>query len=105
MSRISSMFFILALIVYYVPKFINKKNKVCLSLHKIFGVISAVAMSVMVVNRVGTEDFIKYLGFAAIIILICITGILIKKDRKTQLKAHGILTIGFFVYLFVGIII
>ena len=45
---------------------------------------------------VAIADFIKYIGFTIIMILIGITGYLIKKNPRIYRKLHFIFTILFF---------
>ena len=55
------------------------------------------------INRIGQEGLIKYIGFSVIMIAIAITGMIMKKDYKLYRKLHIIFTIGFFVYLPIAI--
>lgn len=103
MERISSMFFCLSLIVYYVLKLFKVKRKIYLKAHIMLGTVSVLAMVVELINRFGEEGFIKYIGFAAVMIAIGITGMIMKKNYKLYKKLHIIFTIGFFVYLPIAI--
>ena len=103
MERISSMFFCLSLLVYYVLKLLKVKRKVYLKTHIILGSISVVAMIGELINRIGQEGLIKYIGFSVIMIANAITGMIMKKDYKLYRKLHIIFTIGFFVYLPIAI--
>ena len=47
----------------------------------------------------GQADFIKYIGFASIMIAIGITGTIMKKNYKLYRVLHIVFTISFFVYL------
>ena len=93
MERISSMFFCLSLIVYYGLKLFKVKRKIYLKAHIILGSVSVLAMVGELINRFGQEGFIKYIGFAAIMM----------KNYKLYKKVHIILTIGFFIYLPIAI--
>ena len=103
MERISSMFFCLSLIVYYGLKLFKVKRKIYLKAHIILGSVSVLAMVGALINRFGQEGFIKYIGFAAIMIAIGVTGMIMKKNYKLYKKVHIILTIGFFIYLPIAI--
>lgn len=103
MSRISSMFFILALILYYVPKVFKIKNKIFSKIHIVAGLISIVSMLIAFALTIGGDDFIKYLGFSTIMIGIGVSGYLIRKNELLNRKLHLTFTLAFFVYLFVAI--
>ena len=105
MERISSTLFMVALILYYVPKAFKVKKKKYLKLHIIIGGISIVAMILALIERIGQVDFIKYIGFTIIMILIGLSGYLINKNPKLYRKVHIVFTILFFVYLFTTIMI
>ena len=93
MERISSSLFCLSLLVYYIPKLFKVKKKVYV------GAISVLAMIAAVVLKFGQADFIKYIGFASIMIAIGITGTIMKKNYKLYRVLHIVFTISFFVYL------
>lgn len=103
MERISSMFFCLSLIVYYILKLLKVKKKVYVKTHIILGSISVVVMIGELINRIGQEGFIKYIGFSVIMLGIGITGVVMKNNYKLYKKLHIIFTIGFFVYLPIAI--
>ena len=103
MERISSMFFCLSLIIYYILKLLKVKKKVYVKTHIILGAISVVAMIGELINRIGQEGFIKYIGFSVIMLGIGITGVVMKSNYKLYKKLHIIFTIGFFVYLPIAI--
>ena len=77
--------------------------KVYLKTHIILGAISVVAMIGELINRIGQEGFIKYIGFSVIMLGIGITGVVMKNNYKLYKKLHIIFTIGFFVYLPIAI--
>ena len=91
MERISSLLFCLSLLVYYIPKLFKVKKKVYVKAHMFLGAISVLAMI--------QADFIKYIGFASIMIAIGITGTIMKKNYKLYRVLHIVFTISFFVYL------
>ena len=99
MERISSSLFCLSLLVYYIPKLFKVKKKVYVKAHMFLGAISVLAMTAAVVLKFGQADFIKYIGFASIMIAIGITGIIMKKNYKLYRVLHIVFTISFFVYL------
>ena len=99
MERISSLLFCLSLLVYYIPKLFKVKKKVYVKAHMFLGAISVLAMIAAVVLKFGQADFIKYIGFASIMIAIGITGTIMKKNYKLYRLLHIVFTISFFVYL------
>ena len=62
-------------------------------------------MILALIERIGQVDFIKYIGFTIIMILIGLSGYLINKNPKLYRKVHIVFTILFFVYLFTTIMI
>ena len=98
MERISSSLFCLSLLVYYIPKLFKVKKKVYVKAHMFLGAISVLAMIAAVVLKFG-QAFIKYIGFASIMIAIGITGTIMKKNYKLYRVLHIVFTISFFVYL------
>ncbi|MBC5629353.1 hypothetical protein H8S20_10670 [Clostridium sp. NSJ-6] len=103
MERISSSFFMLALLMYYIPKIFKLKKSRYVKLHIFTGSISIITMITAFVLKIGQDDFIKYIGFSIIMILIGITGYLFKKNPRLYRKLHIISTISFFAYLFISI--
>lgn len=99
MSRISSMFFLLSLIFYYIPKFLRFKKFKFVKAHIFLGSISVIAMCIAFIQKIGQEDFIKYIGFSIIMILIGISGYFTIKNRKKFRNLHITSIISFFVYL------
>lgn len=104
MERLAHPFFMLALILYYVPKCFNVKKNIYVKMHIVTGSISIAAIVLGFISKIGTEDFLKYLGFSVIMLTIGISGYLIKKNYKLNRRIHIGATISFFVYL-AGIII
>lgn len=105
MERISSSFFMLSLLFYYVPKIFKIKKINFIKVHICLGSISVLAMCLALIQKIGQDDFIKYIGFAGIMIAIGLTGYFSTKKPKLYKKAHLICTIGFFAYLFTSIAI
>lgn len=105
MERLSSTFFMVALILYYVPKNFKMKKKIYLKAHIITGLISIMAMIFAFIKRIGQADFIKYIGFTIIMILIGLSGYFINKNSKLYRNMHIVFTITFFGYLFTTIVI
>ncbi|SCJ97710.1 Uncharacterised protein [uncultured Clostridium sp.] len=103
MERISSSFFMLSLLMYYIPKIFKIKKLRYVKLHIFTGSISIITMVTAFVLKIGQDDFIKYIGFSIIMILIGVTGYLLKNNPKLYRKLHVISTISFFVYLFISI--
>lgn len=101
MSRISSIFFLIALAVYYLPKFLNVKKTIYLKVHIVSGILSAAFMVGAFIEGILLKDgIIKYLGFTIIMLLIIGTGYFIKKNSKLGRVLHIVSTVSFFIYLF-----
>lgn len=79
MERIASMFFCLSLVIYHVLRLFKIKKSTCIKVHIVLGSISIFAMICELVLRIGQEGFVKYIGFNIIMIIIGITGLLMKK--------------------------
>ncbi|CUO96490.1 hypothetical protein H8S10_04860 [Clostridium sp. NSJ-49] len=103
MERISSSFFMLALILYYIPKILKIRKNKYIKAHIAIGSVSILAMIIALIQKFGQPDFIKYIGFSIIMILIGLTGYFFKNNPKLYRKLHIIATLSFFVYLFVSI--
>lgn len=100
MERISSNLFMLALIVYYIPKLFKIRKFNYRKAHITIGTLSVLAMCLALFQKIGTEDFIKYIGFTLVMLSIGVTGYFLTKKRGLSKKLHIISTIGFFGYLF-----
>ncbi|MCR1952440.1 MULTISPECIES: hypothetical protein [unclassified Clostridium] len=105
MERISSSLFMLSLLFYYIPKIFKIKKINFVKTHIYLGTISVLAMCFALIQKIGQDDFIKYIGFTGIMIAIGVTGYFSTKKPKTYKKPHIICTVGFFVYLFTVIAI
>ena len=103
MERISSLFFMVALVLYYIPKIFKVRKFNYIKAHIITGSISIIAMVIALISKIGQTDFVKYIGFTIIMISIGVTGYLIKKSPKLYRKLHTAFTVSFFVYLFISI--
>lgn len=103
MQRLSSSLFMLALLVYYIPKIFKMKKSKYVKVHIGIGAVSIVAMCIAFIQKFGSADFIKYLGFAFIMIAIGISGYYSTSKNKWGRKVHIASTIGFFAYLFLSI--
>ena len=103
MERISSMFFCLSLLIYYILKLFKVKRRIYVKTHIFLGTVSVIAMITELVIRIGQEGLVKYIGFTAIMIAIGITGAFMKRNYKLYKKLHIIFTIAFFVYLPIAI--
>lgn len=104
MSRISSMFFMISLLIYYIPKLFKVRKPIFLKFHIGAGIISTLAMfGALVQAVVSGEEIIKYLGFSVVMLLISGTGYFIKKNYKLNRKLHIVATISFFAYLFIAV--
>lgn len=100
MERISSSFFMLSLLFYYVPKIFKIKRVNFIKAHIFLGTISVIAMCIALIQKIGQDDFIKYVGFTGIMISIGVTGYFSTKKPSIYKKSHLVSTIGFFIYLF-----
>lgn len=103
MQKLSSSLFMLALLFYYIPKIFKLKKAKYIKVHIAVGTVSIIAMCIAFLQTIGTTDFIKYIGFASIMVAIGITGCYSKKKNSIGRKLHIASTIGFFVYLFISI--
>lgn len=103
MEKLSSSLFMLSLIVYYVGKIIKVKKINYIKSHIFLGTISVLAMIGALVERIGQADFIKYIGFALIMVLIGGTGYFIRKSKRKYRMLHILGVFLFFVYLFITI--
>lgn len=103
MERISSTLFCLSLLVYYIPKLLKVKKSKYVKVHVILGSISIIAMIISFITRIGQESFFKYCGFTLIMILIGITGFLMKNRYMKYRKLHILFMFSFFVYLYMVI--
>lgn len=99
MARISSVFFMISLLVYYVGKLLNKKKKRYVSFHIITGFISVFVMLLASITTLGQTDFLKYAIFAIIMLGIGITGYLTYKVNMKYKKIHINTMVVFFIYL------
>lgn len=104
-TRLPSLFFMLSLAFYYVPKLCKKQNKGWIKIHISTGLLAFVTMVTAMLTKVGTADLLKYGIFSLSIFLICYTGYRIPRQGKGMRKYHALATIGFFVCLFGSIII
>ena len=101
MLRLSSMFFMLSLLSFYLPKMFKIKNKRFLNFHIAMGIMSFITMGVVFIQSIGTPEFLKYLGFTLILLGILVSGYF-KRNKKAG-KIHLIITIVFFLYLIISI--
>lgn len=100
MERISSAFFMLALLAYYIPKLFKMKKSSYVKAHIALGSISVITMVAALISKIGQVDFVKYIGFTIIMLSIGVTGYLINKNHKRYRVLHIVFTISFFVYLY-----
>lgn len=103
MERISSMFFCLSLLIYYILKVFKVRKCIYIKVHMFLGSISVIAMITALFMRIGQDSLLKYIGFTAIMLSIGITGAFMKKNYELCKKLHVIFTIAFFVYLPIAI--
>ncbi|MGG7142820.1 hypothetical protein ACQPVP_05080 [Clostridium nigeriense] len=100
MERISSNLFMLALLIYYIPKLFKIKKFNFIKAHIVIGSLSVLAMCIALIQKIGQADFIKYIGFTSIMVAIGVTGYFSIRKRGLVRKIHIASTIGFFGYLF-----
>lgn len=93
-----------ALLVYYIPKMMNKKSKFLRNAHIVLGTLAILGMLGETMMKFGTSSFMKYVGFSAVMIFIGVTGYLMTKTRNMRLW-HIIATLSFFAYLALIIIL
>ncbi|MDV4150029.1 hypothetical protein R0131_04185 [Clostridium sp. AL.422] len=103
MQRLSSSLFMLALLVYYLPKIFKMKKSKYVKVHIGIGAVSIIAMCLAFIQKFGSSDFIKYLGFASIMVAIGVSGYYSTSKNRLGRKLHIASTIGFFVYLFAAV--
>lgn len=87
-----------ALLVYYIPKWMNKKTKFWRYTHMILGTLAILGMMGETIMKFGTQSFAKYLGFSTVMLLIGVTGYGMNKSRHMR-RWHLIATVSFFAYL------
>lgn len=102
MRRLSETLFMVAIIIIYFPKLFKIKTINYVKVHITLGLISIIAMIIAFLQRIGSSEFFRYIGYVVIIILIGVTGYLYKKNRKFKIY-HISTTISFFVYLLIAI--
>lgn len=99
MYRISSMFFMISLLVYYIPKVLKMKKGKYLNLHIITGWIAIIAMVIATIFKFGQADLMKYVIFTIIMLSIGVTGYLTNKISLRYKATHIGSMFMFFVYL------
>lgn len=99
MTRLSSLFFLVALLAYYLPVLFRYRRPIFGKIHIYSGVASLVTMAIGLIMSFGTESVVKYSGFTAIILAIVATGFLMKEKKGIYRILHIIFTLGFFAYL------
>ncbi|MGL4990336.1 MAG: hypothetical protein ACRC57_04090 [Sarcina sp.] len=104
MARISSVFFMISLLGYYMLKLLNLKRCKVIKFHVITGWISIIIMGLATIMKFGQLDIVKYIVFTIIMITIGITGYLTHKIDIKYKKTHIYSTILFFIYLITIII-
>lgn len=103
-ERISSMLFLISLVVIYIPRFTSFKFKSALKAHIYLGSASIALMVIELILKINTEEFLKYLMYTVIMIAIGYTGYKIKGNNIKKFKrAHIALTIIFFINLYFSI--
>ena len=100
LMRLPSMFFMLALACYYIPKLFKCYRPIFRKAHILTGSLSALTMLIAMFMQIGTPKFGRYLALTVVLGLIVLTGILLSKQKKNMRRLHILCTIGFFVVLF-----
>lgn len=98
--RLPSIFFMLALACYYIPKLFKCYGPLCRKAHMIAGSLSAFTMLIAMCLQIGSPKFGRYFALALVLALITLTGILLPKQGKKMRRLHLLCTISFFVVLF-----
>ena len=98
--RLPSIFFMLALALYYLPKFFKCYGPLFRKAHILTGSLSALTMFVAMFMQIGMPKFGRYLTLMVVLGLIVLTGSLLSKQNKKMRRLHILCTIGFFVVLF-----
>ena len=93
-----------ALLIYYIPRMMNKKSKFLRNTHNVLGSLAILGMLGETIMKFGTPSFMKYLGFSAVMLFIGITGYLMTKAKNMR-RWHIIATLSFFAYLALIIIL
>lgn len=98
--RLPSVFFMLALAFYYIPKLFKCYGPIFRKAHIIAGGLSTLTMLAAMFMQIGTPKFGRYLALTAVLGLITLTGYLLPKKGKRMRLLHILCTVGFFVVLF-----
>lgn len=93
-----------ALLVYYIPKLMNKKSKFWRNAHMTLGTLAILGMIGETIMKFGTPSFMKYIGFSAVMLFIGATGYFMIKRRNMR-RWHIVATLSFFAYLALIIIL
>lgn len=101
--RLPSVFFMLALAFYYIPKLFRCYCPLFRKAHIFTGALSALTMLLAMFMQIGTPKFGRYFALTLVLMLIVLTGYLLPKKGKNMRQLHILCTVGFFVVLF-GII-
>ena len=98
--RLPSIFFMLALALYYLPKLFRCYRPIFRKAHILAGSLSALTMLMAMLMQIGTPKFGRYFALTFVLGLIVLTGFLLPKQGKKMRHLHILCTIGFFVVLF-----
>ena len=98
--RLPSVFFMLALAFYYIPKLFKCYRPIFKKAHIIAGSLSALTMFAAMFMQIGTPKFGRYLVLTAVLGLITLTGYLLPKKGKKMRYLHILCTVSFFIVLF-----
>lgn len=98
--RLPSIFFMLALACYYIPKLFKCYGPRFRKAHMILGSLSVLTILVAMCLQIGAPKFGRYFALALVLCLITLTGILLPKQGKRMRRLHILCTIGFFIVLF-----
>lgn len=105
LTRLPSIFFIISLLFYYVPKIMRKPNRRFTQLHILTGGMAIFLTLLVMCIQIGTVGWTKYIGFSAIMLGIGLTGVGLLKGKSQMRKYHKWGTIGFFLYLILIIVL
>lgn len=98
--RLPSIFFMLALACYYIPKLFKCYGPLFRKAHMVTGSLSALTMLIAMYLQISGPKFGRYFALALVLCLITLTGILLPKQGKKMRRLHLLCTISFFVVLF-----
>lgn len=101
--RLPSIFFMLALTCYYIPKLFKCYGPFFRKAHMVTGSLSGLTMLIAMCLQIGSAKFGRYFALTLVLGLITLTGILLPKQGWKMRRLHILCTLSFFAVLFGGI--